>query len=66
LAKTFGVTPEELLPNRVETSAGNDPQPEFAMTSAGQSGYVWLTINQMVKLDVAVKIAALLANDDRN
>lgn len=64
LAQVFGMKPEELLPNIVESAIDND-QPAFEMrASTAAPGKVWLRVNRMVSMATAVKIADLLEQDD--
>lgn len=64
LSKAFGVKPEELLPNYVESAIDEDA-PAFEMkVSTADTGVAWLRVNRMVKTSTAVKIAELLEADD--
>jgi len=64
LAKGFGVAPEDLLPNYVESAIDEDA-PSFEMkVSTADVGVAWLRVNRMVKMSTAVKIAELLEADD--
>lgn len=65
LAKAFGVTADDLLPNHTETAIVDEENPAFEMkVSTAAPGMAWLRVNRMVSMSTAVKIAAILENDD--
>jgi transcriptional regulator with XRE-family HTH domain len=64
MARALGVDPEELMPNHVERSVGQDiPSIEFRVSTA-QPSQAWLRINRLVSTKVGAKIIALLEEDD--
>lgn len=63
LAKAFGVTPEEMLPNQIESAIDED-NPSFEMkVSVGAPGTAWVRVNRLVSMTTAVKIAEMLDAD---
>jgi transcriptional regulator with XRE-family HTH domain len=64
LADGLGVKPEELLPNHTESAIENDwPSFEFRESPA-KPGVAWVRVNRLVRTATALKIGALLADDD--
>ncbi len=64
LAGCLDTTPEELLPNYVE-SAIDDDQPAFEMkVSTANPGLAWLRVNRLVRTATATAVAQLLEKDD--
>jgi transcriptional regulator with XRE-family HTH domain len=64
LAASLGVTPEELLPNHIESAIDEDT-PAFEMkVSPHAPNTAWLRVNRLVSVSTAVKIAELLQSDD--
>lgn len=66
LAKAFDMKPEELLPNYTESSIERDnPEIDFRVSPADPKK-AWLRINRLVHTSTAIKIMALLDDDDAN
>ena len=64
LAKALGVTPEELLPNTVESAIDED-NPSFEIKASDNApGLAWLRINRLVTMETATKIATLIGADN--
>lgn len=64
LARAFGVSVRDILPNLVESAIDED-QPAFEMrASVNAPSVVWLRINRAVSLSTAVKVAELLQQDN--
>lgn len=64
LAEAFGMKPETLLPNYIESAIERD-NPELEMrVSPGDPAKAWLRINRLVRTSTAIKILALLEADD--
>lgn len=64
LAKAFGLTAEELLPNYNEAAVMDEENPSFEMkASTAAPGTVWLRVNRSVSMTAAIKIASILEND---
>lgn len=64
LAAALDVTPEELLPNYVE-SAIDDDQPSLELkVSPNMPDQAWLRINRLVSVRAALKIMDVLENDN--
>lgn len=60
LAKALGVTVAELLPNHLEQAIDADA-PAFEMkASVHVPDKAWLRVNQLVSIDTALKVGALL------
>lgn len=63
LAKAFGVKPEDLLPNHME-SAMSEENPAFSMqVSDSNPAKAWVRVNRLVNFSTATKIAELLEAD---
>ena len=60
LADALGTTAEELLPNHVEMGLTQDTLSMEIRTSPGAPNAAWLRVNQLVSIDTALKVAALL------
>lgn len=66
LAKELGVTVAELAPDAT-AAAVDRANPAVSMTMiAGHADKTHLQVNQLVRLEVAVKIIALLSEDEKN
>ncbi|MDI1263913.1 MAG: helix-turn-helix transcriptional regulator [bacterium] len=66
LAKAFGIEPGELLPNYTESAIERDnPELEFRVSPADPKK-AWLRVNRLVMMSTAVKIMALLEDDNAN
>lgn len=64
LGAAFGIKPEELLPNHIESAIDADT-PAFEMkVSPNTPGKAWLRINRMVSTSTCLKISALLQAED--
>ncbi len=67
LATALDTTPEELLPNHVEMAVSQDTLSLEIRTSPAAPNAAWLRVNQLVSIETALKVAALLnqpvAND---
>lgn len=64
LAKAFGITPDDLLPNYTMSAIERD-NPAFEMkASTSDPTRVYLKVNRLVTMATAVKIAELLQNDE--
>lgn len=65
LAKALGVTPEELMPNHVESAIEEDTPSLEMRVSVNAPGKAWLRVNRLVPLSTAAKVIALIdAADD--
>lgn len=65
LAETFGVSPEELLPNAAEAAIAADDTPAFEIkVSATTPRFAWVRVNRLVRTETAMKIAEILSADD--
>lgn len=62
LSKAFKVPPDELLPSRGMPS-GSDHVPPLDVRDTGK-GKAWLRVNQVVEWEKALKILAILKEDD--
>lgn len=63
LARAFGVSARDILPNAVESAIDED-EPSFEMrSSVNAPNVVWLRVNRAVTLATAVKVAELLQTD---
>lgn len=64
LADAFGLEPDELLPNTIESAIDAD-NPAFEMkVSTNRPDLAWVRLNQLVSTSTAMKIVALLEEDD--
>jgi transcriptional regulator with XRE-family HTH domain len=64
LAKALDVEPDKLLPNYTESAIERD-NPEIDMrVSPGDPKHAWLRINRLVTTSLAVKILALIQDED--
>lgn len=64
LAKAFGVRPEDILPNHIESAIDAD-NPAFEMKISPNAPQIaWVRINRAVPTPIALKIAALLGEAD--
>lgn len=64
LADAFGVTPDEILPNRSENAIAEDALAFEMKVSPSAPNTAWVKVNRLVTLSTAVKIAELLERDD--
>lgn len=63
LAKALGIAPEELMPNHV-SSAIEEDSPAFDMkVSPNAPNHAWVKVNQLLRLETAVRIAQLVQED---
>lgn len=63
LSKALGILPEELMPNHV-SSAIEEDNPAFDMkVSPNAPGHAWVKVNQLLRLETAVKIVQLIQED---
>lgn len=63
LARAFGVSSRDILPNAIESAIDED-EPSFEMrSSVNAPNVVWLRVNRAVTLATAVKVAELLQTD---
>lgn len=66
LAKAFNMEPDVLLPNYTESAIERDnPELEFRVSPADPKK-AWLRVNRLVHTSTAVKIMALLEDDNAN
>lgn len=64
LASALDITPEELLPNHVESAIDDDaPSIEFKV-SPNLPDRAWLRVNRLVSIRAALKIMDILENDN--
>lgn len=63
LAKAFGMTPADLLPNSIEAAIDEDTPSLEMKTSTSAPGAAWLRVNRLVSLSTAVKIIELVEAD---
>lgn len=64
LADALGVSPDELLPNHVESAIDAD-NPAFEMkVSPNAPDVAWMRVNRLVTVKTALKIMELLESDD--
>ncbi|CDZ55033.1 helix-turn-helix domain-containing protein [Neorhizobium galegae] len=64
LAKALDTTPEELLPNHVESAIDEDHPSLEMKVSPNAPNVAWLRINRLVTVGAALKIMEIL-NDDQ-
>lgn len=64
LAKALGVTPEELLPQRVEQAIAADHPSIEVRVSTTDPTKAWLQINRLVSVKTAVKVVQIVAEDE--
>lgn len=64
LANALDTTPEDLLPNTVESAIDEDIPAFEIKASVSAPGAAWLRVNRLVTMSTAVKIAALLDEDN--
>ena len=64
LAKVFGMSAEELLPNQAERSIDRDPALIELKVSSFNPAVAWLRVNRMVSTNTALKIMTILREDD--
>lgn len=66
LAKAFGITPDELLPNGLMSAMDEEvPALEIKM-AAGHPGRAWVRINQLLPTQVAYKIMELVTTAEQD
>jgi transcriptional regulator with XRE-family HTH domain len=64
LAEAFGMKPEELLPNHVESAIDEDSPSLELRVSPNAPNMAWIRVNRLVSLPTALKIAEALQSDD--
>lgn len=64
LARALGVTPEELLPNHVESAIEEDTPSLEMKVSVNAPHKAWLRVNRLVSLSTAAKVIALIEAED--
>lgn len=64
IAEALGMEDQDLLPDTMRAAPDSGLVPLAIRTSASEPGRAWLTINQPVSTNVALKIAALLEQDN--
>lgn len=64
LARALGVTPEELMPNHVESAIEEDAPSLEMKVSVNAPQKAWLRVNRLVSLSTAAKVIALIEAED--
>lgn len=64
MAKALGVSPQELLPNTVAAAIDNDTPSLELKESTGHPGKMWMRLNRLVTTKQALKIMAILQEQD--
>lgn len=64
IAAALGMEPETLLPNIAQNAIAADEHPSFVMKAIESApGVAWVSVNRLVKLSTATRIATLLEED---
>lgn len=64
LARAFGISAQELLPNHVEGAIDEDAPSLDIKVSPNMPGSAWLRVNRLVSVKTALRIAELLESED--
>lgn len=64
LAAALGVSPIELLPNRIEAAIDEDAPSLELKISTANSKVSWLRVNRLVSTATAMKVVQMLNDDD--
>ena len=66
LARALGVTPDELMPNYVESAIEEDAPSLEMKVSVNAPQKAWLRVNRLVSLSTAAKVIALIEAEDHH
>lgn len=64
IARALNVSPDQLLPNKIERAIDHDTPTMSLKESSTYPGQAWLQINRMVQTKTGLKVMTLLYDDD--